>query len=234
MTRHSYRELDYAFGQVMLKLRTSIGLTQAGLADLLGVSRRAVGEWEAGSNYPKAPHLQHFLALCVQQHVFTPEREEAEIRALWKTARQRVLLDEGWLAAVLARPSAVPAPVEEAGATAVVQAPPLPVQLSPPAETPVATAFAGLAASSRVDWVGALDVSHFSGREVEVAELSQWIVQERCRLIALLGIGGIGKSILASLLGSRLAPQEGGRALALPEGRPFVRGTGGRLHHLLL
>src|SRR5437899_6304331 len=70
MTRHSYHERDYAFGQVMFTLRTSIGLTQAGL----GVSRRAVGEWETGSNYPKAEHLQHFLALCVQQHVFAPER----------------------------------------------------------------------------------------------------------------------------------------------------------------
>jgi DNA-binding XRE family transcriptional regulator len=43
MTRHSYHERDYTFEQVMLKLRSSIGLTQAGLADLLGVSRRAVG-----------------------------------------------------------------------------------------------------------------------------------------------------------------------------------------------
>src|SRR3989440_10349308 len=93
MTRHSYHERDYAFGQVMLKLRTSIGLTQAGLAARLRVSRRAVGEWEAGSNYPKAERLQHFVALCVQQHVFAPEREEEEIRALWKTAHQRVLLD---------------------------------------------------------------------------------------------------------------------------------------------
>ncbi len=29
------------------------GLTQAGLAHLLGVSRRAVGEWEVGCNYLK-------------------------------------------------------------------------------------------------------------------------------------------------------------------------------------
>jgi LuxR family maltose regulon positive regulatory protein len=101
MTRHSYQERDYIFGQVMLKLRSSIGLTQAGLAALLGVSRRAVGEWEAGSNYPKAEHLQHFIALCVQQHVFEREREEEEIRALWKTAHQRVLLDEAWLCDLL-------------------------------------------------------------------------------------------------------------------------------------
>ncbi len=43
MKRFSYRERDYAFGQAMLTLRTTIGLTQAGLADLLGISRRAVG-----------------------------------------------------------------------------------------------------------------------------------------------------------------------------------------------
>jgi transcriptional regulator with XRE-family HTH domain len=62
MTRHSYRERDYAFGQAMLSLRTRLGLTQAGLAGLLQISRHAVGEWEAGLNYPKAHHLQHFVA----------------------------------------------------------------------------------------------------------------------------------------------------------------------------
>src|SRR5690349_9943870 len=109
MPRHSYREHDYTFGQAMLTLRSSIGLTQAGLAAYLGISRRAVAEWEGGLSYPKAEHLQHFIALCVQQQVFAPEREGEEIRALWKTAHQRTLLDERWLAAVLARPPAAPA-----------------------------------------------------------------------------------------------------------------------------
>jgi WD40 repeat protein/transcriptional regulator with XRE-family HTH domain len=204
MPQYSYHERDYAFGQLMLKLRTSLGLTQASVAVYLGVSRRAISEWETGSNYPKAPHLQHMIELCMQQHAFAPGREEEEIRALWKAAHQRILLDEAWLADLLARP---PASTEETAHAAVVSTSPTSVQLSPPAETPVAQAGEELLASRRVDWVGALDVSHFSGREVEVAELSQWIVQERCRLVALLGMGGIGKSMLASFLGRRLVPQ---------------------------
>ena len=48
MKRSLYGERDYAFGQLMLPLRTHIGLTQASLGDLLGVSRRAVAEWEGG------------------------------------------------------------------------------------------------------------------------------------------------------------------------------------------
>ena len=40
MPRHFYHERDYAFGQTMFKLRSSIGLTQAGLANLLGAPRR--------------------------------------------------------------------------------------------------------------------------------------------------------------------------------------------------
>ncbi|HEX6557122.1 MAG TPA: NB-ARC domain-containing protein [Ktedonobacteraceae bacterium] len=190
MPRHSYRERDYPFGQAMFKLRTSIGLTQAGLAALLGVSRRAVAEWEGGSNYPKEQHLQHFIAVCVQQHVFEPGREAEEIRALWKTAHQRVLLDEGWLAAVL---STQTTPVFTS--TTAVRAP---SDQAPAMES---------AAFPRIDWVGALNVSRFTGREAELAKLIQWIGQERCRLVAILGMGGIGKSALVSLLGQHLAPR---------------------------
>ena len=117
MKRISYRERDYAFGQAMLTLRTNIGLTQADLAEHLGVSRKAVGGWEAGESYPKAEHLKALLTLCVRQQAFPPGREEEEIRAFWKVAHQKVLLDEAWLAALLKQPSppAAAVPVDESG-----------------------------------------------------------------------------------------------------------------------
>jgi transcriptional regulator with XRE-family HTH domain len=84
-----YGERDYAFGQLMLTLRTSIGLTQASLGDLLGVSRRAVAEWEAGSSYPKAERLKQLITLGVRASAFLAGREAEEIRALWHAARQK-------------------------------------------------------------------------------------------------------------------------------------------------
>ena len=47
---------------------------------------------------------------------------------------------------------------------------------------------------SHQDWGEAVDVSFFYGRQSELATLKQWIVQDQCRLVALLGMGGIGKS----------------------------------------
>src|SRR5216683_4600586 len=49
----------------------------------------------------------------------------------------------------------------------------------------------------RRDWGEAIDVSAFYGRERELVELEQWIVDERCRLVALLSQGGYGKTTLS-------------------------------------
>src|SRR5256884_117363 len=186
MKSYSYKERDYAFGQLMLTLRMRLGLTQAGLAERLHVHRRAVAGWEAGSSYSKADHLKELITLGVEQQAFAAGGEEEEIRALWKAAHQKVLLDEAWLRDLLA--------------------PPAPIPLSPQAETQDPPTDLEPASIPRVDWMGALDPSHFAGREVEVAELTQWILEERCRLVTLVGMGGIGKSMLASFLGLRLAP----------------------------
>jgi WD40 repeat protein len=48
----------------------------------------------------------------------------------------------------------------------------------------------------RVDWGEALIVEDFYGRENELSTLKQWIVDDCSRIVALLGMGGIGKTAL--------------------------------------
>jgi hypothetical protein len=58
--------------------------------------------------------------------------------------------------------------------------------------------------SSHHDLSEADDVSVFHGRTQELSTLKQWIIEERCRLIALLGVGGIGKTSLSVKLAESL------------------------------
>jgi WD40 repeat protein/transcriptional regulator with XRE-family HTH domain len=181
---YSYRERDYAFGQMILTLRTHIGLTQEGLGERLGVSRRAVAHWEAGLNYPDNEHLQQLIALGVQQRIFPAGQEAEEIRALWLAAHQKVLLDEAWLASLLGgrRP-------------ALTLLHPERQEAARPAELP---STAQLPPTPLLDWGEALDVPSFYGREADLATLLHWVVEEGCRLVSVLGLGGIGKSALVT------------------------------------
>src|SRR6266851_9723922 len=147
MKRSSYRERDYAFGHLMLTVRTTMGLTQTELAEMLGVRRRAVIDWEGGLTYPNVDHLRHFVVIAIERQAFPAGREAEEVRALWQAAHQKVLLDEAWLGTLLPHAEVSPAsePVEETFGAVHAHAP---------------TAGTG----PRVDWGDALAVTTFYGR----------------------------------------------------------------------
>ncbi|MGP1384817.1 MAG: eIF2A-related protein [Thainema sp.] len=69
------------------------------------------------------------------------------------------------------------------------------VQLSPSLASP----------SLATEWGEMPDASQFNGRTTELNMLHQWIEVDRCRLVAVLGMGGVGKSAIAAKLVQTIA-----------------------------
>ncbi len=56
-------------------------------------------------------------------------------------------------------------------------------------------------------WSEAPDVTTFYGRDVELQMLCDWVIGQTCRVVGLWGMGGVGKTMLATKLLTTLAPQ---------------------------
>src|SRR5258708_19009245 len=101
------------------------------------------------------------MALAVQHQGFPAGREAEEIRAFWQAARQKVLLDEPWLSALLSQQLPhltllAPLPVEQTRGIDHVLAPPA-------------------AGGPRVGLGDALAAPTLYRRERGLALLAQWV-----------------------------------------------------------
>jgi WD40 repeat protein len=56
----------------------------------------------------------------------------------------------------------------------------------------------------QISWNTAPDVTYFFGRELELSQLEEWIIKDNCRLVAIVGMGGIGKTYLSIKLAQNI------------------------------
>jgi transcriptional regulator with XRE-family HTH domain len=187
--KRQYKARDYALGEQLLALRMRAGLLQAELAALLHLSQRTIHTWESGEAYPSETHLRHLLALAQERGLFTRGSEPQEAEQLWTlvaahTAKPLGPFDPAWFASLPSPSSAVPR-----------------------AEAPAVDTRGQPRRAATVDWGEAPDTTGFHGRTAELTTLRTWIDAERCRVVAIVGMGGIGKTALAARLARELAPQ---------------------------
>ncbi|MBD2539417.1 NB-ARC domain-containing protein [Coleofasciculus sp. FACHB-SPT36] len=57
------------------------------------------------------------------------------------------------------------------------------------------------------DWGEAIDVSQFYDRQEERRSLESWIIEDRCRLIGIFGLGGMGKTALSVKIAQEVESQ---------------------------
>src|SRR5262249_35178505 len=145
------------------------------------------------ANYPGVASLQALIVVGLQTGGFTPGREREEAQALWAAAlrdapRFRTPFDGAWFERLLAERRE---PDKDELERPVVAS-------AVPPTTP--------GPARRESWGEAPDIAGFLNRASEREMLRQWVLDEGSRLIAVLGLGGIGKSLLATRLAHDLAP----------------------------
>lgn len=80
-------------------------------------------------------------------------------------------------------------------------------QSSPKPLSSQASSRRGKRPTFRQDWGEAIAAPTFYGRNQELDQLQTWILNEYCRLVVILGIGGVGKTTLSIKLGQQIQDQ---------------------------
>lgn len=198
-----YRQRSYAFGQRVFDLRTRLALTQGQLAEQIGVHWHSVQKWETGESYPKAETLQRLIAVCLHQQAFTAGQELEEALSLWQqvsTDGQRRLasFDHAWFAHILTSAGPASATPPETNAQTIEN------ETTPTGNPADAVITRPEMSRAIVDLGEVIAVPQLVGREAELTTLQQWVVADQCRVVALVGLGGIGKSSLALIFAQQV------------------------------
>jgi WD40 repeat protein len=172
------------FRALTLRYRGRTGLSQAALARRVGVHLRSIQGWEGGLSYPSAAHVRPLIAAFVETGGFSSGQELIEAQALWAAIMREAPhfdapFDAAWFAEL---------PTSELGTAA-----------TPGHGVEIASGAIGY------HWGEAPDVTAVRGRAAEQSLLSHWLLDDRCRVVAILGLGGIGKTLLATRLAHDVA-----------------------------
>jgi WD40 repeat protein/transcriptional regulator with XRE-family HTH domain len=165
------------FGESLRRYRAMAGLTQEELAARSGLTPQGISLLERGERRNPQAHTVHNLADALG----LADEERARFAA---AARRSSPL--GTVISADTTPAAGSKPPPPTGDRAVSER--------------------TLHLSRQHDWGEAPDVATFYGRELELERLEHWLLVDRCRLVALVGMGGIGKTVLATRLAHQLAP----------------------------
>src|SRR4030081_472803 len=181
----------HSFRGLLLQFRGRTRLIQRDLATRAGVSRRSVQDWEGGVTVPTAERLRGLIGALLAAGCLTEGRERSEAHQLWAAAerearRSYAPFDDDWLASLLAGQRSL--------SLAASQQP----------RSPPESARASLERAQ--DWGDAPDAIGFVGRSEEIALLHQWVMDERCGLVMVVGMGGIGKTTLAARAAQDVGP----------------------------
>jgi transcriptional regulator with XRE-family HTH domain len=176
------------FDDLMLRFRGRTRLTQRQLAARLGVNARSIQAWEPGASYPSTASLQALIGTYLDEGAFTVGDKADEAESLWTSAlehstRLRPPFERAWFDDLLAgKRGASHAWAEGIG--------------SPPRTI-----------ARTLDWDGAPDDAGFVGRSREVDLLTRWVLDPECRMVAVLGARGVGKTRLAARVAREVAPR---------------------------
>ena len=83
-----YKPRDFDFAQRLLTLRKRASLTQEEVALRVGVTEKAIRNWEGGSNHPTEANLRKLIELYLNNRAFAPGQEYDEARQLWEQLRE--------------------------------------------------------------------------------------------------------------------------------------------------